>query len=61
MNCLTARDAMGREHIEHYFETRDNQLITRQPLRLFMVTKNPDIAMSDCLFYLVPVDEQLRH
>jgi len=61
MNCLTARDAMGREHIEHYFEIRDNQLITRQSLRLFMVTKNPDIAMSDCLFYLVPVDEQLRH
>jgi len=61
MSCLTARDAMGREHIEHYFEARDNQLITRQPLRLFMVTKNPDIAMSDCLFYLVPVDEQHRH
>ena len=61
LNCLTARDALGREHIAHYFETRDNQWITRQPLKLFMITKNPAIAMADCLFYLVPVDEVQRH
>lgn len=61
MSCLTARDVTGREHIGHYFEMHDNQLITRQPLRLFMITKNPDIAMSDCLFYLVPRDEKHRH
>jgi len=61
ISCLTARDSMGYEHIEHYFEVRDNKLLTRQPLRLFMVTKNPDIALSDCLFYLVPVDELHRH
>jgi len=61
ISCLTARDPIGCEHIEHYFEVRDNQLLTRQPLRLFMVTKNPDIALSDCLFYLVPVNELHRH
>ncbi len=61
ISCLTARDSMGCEHIEHYFEIRDNQLLTRQSLRLFMVTKNPDIALSDCLFYLVPMNEQHRH
>ncbi|EGG99081.1 DevC-like ABC transporter permease component [gamma proteobacterium IMCC2047] len=61
INCLTARDSMGSEHIEHYFEVHDNQLLTRQPLRLFMVTKNPSIALSDCLFYLVPVDDCHRH
>lgn len=61
MSCLTARDSKGCEHIAHYFEVRDNQLLTRQPLKLFMITKNPDIAMSDCLFYLVPVNEQQRH
>lgn len=61
LNCLTARDSMGSEHIEHYFEVRDNQLTSRQPLRLFMVTKNPDIAKSDCLFYLVPMDDSHRH
>ena len=57
----TAQGGAGREHINHYFEQVGNQLQTRQALRLFMVTKNPDIAMSDCLFYLVPVDEELRH
>ena len=61
LSCLTARDSLGREHINHYFEQVGNQLQTRQSLRLFMVTKNPSIAMSDCLFYLVPVDEDLRH
>lgn len=61
MSCLTARDALGREHINHYFKQVDNQLQTRQALRLFMVTKNPTIALSDCLFYLVPVNEELRH
>lgn len=61
IHCLTARDATGCEHIGHYFEVRDNQLLTRQPLRLFMVTKNPTIALSDCLFYLVPVHEHERH
>ena len=61
ISCLTARDSMGCEHIEHYFDVRDNQLLTRQSLRLFMVTKNPDIALSDCLFYLVPTNEQHRH
>jgi hypothetical protein len=61
LSCLTARDALGREHINHYFEQAGNQLQTRQALRLFMVTKNPDIALSDCLFYLVPVDEAFRH
>lgn len=61
LSCLIARDALGREHINHYFQQIDNQLQTRQALRLFMVTKNPSIAMSDCLFYLVPVDEGLRH
>lgn len=61
LSCLTARDALGREHINHYFQQVDNQLQTRQALRLFMVTKNPTIAMSDCLFYLVPVNEEYRH
>ena len=31
-------------------------LRTRQPLKLFMITGNADIAKSDCLFYAVQAD-----
>lgn len=43
--------------LEDYFELNDQALCTRQPLHLFMVTTRPDIALSDCLFYFVPVNE----
>ena len=61
LHSLTARDSRGFEHSKHYFEVIDGQLITRHALRLFMITKNPAIALSDCLFYLVPVNEHQRH
>ncbi|MBX3685962.1 MAG: succinylglutamate desuccinylase/aspartoacylase family protein [Rhodocyclaceae bacterium] len=31
-------------------------LLTRQALKLFMITNNPDIARSDCLLYAVQAD-----
>ncbi len=57
MSCLVARDAHGNDHSQHYFEMKDNEILARQNIKLFMVTKNIDIARSDCLFYVVPVDE----
>lgn len=37
---------------------RDGQLLTKQPLKLFMITTNPAIAKMDCLFYAVKSDGQ---
>ncbi|MCF7981607.1 MAG: succinylglutamate desuccinylase/aspartoacylase family protein [Pseudomonadales bacterium] len=52
---LVARDARGYDHVSHYFELQGNCLITKQDLKLFMITKNVAIALSDCLFYLAPI------
>ena len=57
LDTLMARDAQGYDHIQHYFEARDNCLLTLQDLKLFMITKNAFIARTDCLFYMVPINE----
>lgn len=53
---MTSSDT--RHRLEDYFAVENGQLVTRQALRLFMVTTRPDIALSDCLFYFVPEQEQ---
>lgn len=57
LESLVARDAQGYDHVQHFFELQDGCLITLQDLKLFMITKNASIALSDCLFYLVPINE----
>ena len=57
MACLIARDAHGNEHTRHFFETKNGKLVARQNIKLFMVTTNYEIACSDCLFYVVTIDE----
>ncbi|GGD52537.1 succinylglutamate desuccinylase/aspartoacylase domain-containing protein [Lacimicrobium alkaliphilum] len=46
---------LDRNHckISQWFRVDNHQLITRQALKLFMVTTNASIAQSDCLFYVV--------
>ncbi|MCB1662343.1 MAG: succinylglutamate desuccinylase/aspartoacylase family protein [Pseudomonadales bacterium] len=55
LSALVARDTQGYDHVSHYFTMVDNCLVTTQDLKLFMITKNIPIALSDCLFYLVPI------
>lgn len=43
----------GVNDISEYFYTRENQLVCKQNLRLFKVTTDKQIALSDCLFYVV--------
>ncbi len=52
---LQVVDIDGIDHINEYFEVRDNELHARNKLHLFMVTKNLEIAVSDCLFYFCEV------
>src|SRR5690606_4101160 len=51
---LSAEDSHCEEQVAHYFYRDEGRLITRRQLKLFMVTTNPEIARSDCLFYFVP-------
>jgi len=50
---LQLLDKKGRNVIDEYFYTRENQLVCRQNLRIFKATTNKKIALSDCLFYVV--------
>ena len=46
-------DASGHDVIDQYFVSREGKLYPRTFLKLFMVTTNPSIAVSDCIFYAV--------
>jgi hypothetical protein len=50
---FVAKDMYGVNRVDHYFQISDGELRPRMPLRLFMVTSNPNIATSDCLFYFI--------
>lgn len=41
------------DSIEHYFYIKNNELRAKVNLRLYMVTTRLEIALSDCLFYLL--------
>lgn len=43
----------GKNVIDEYFYARDNQLVCRHNLRIFKATTNKQVALNDCLFYVV--------
>ncbi len=43
----------GCNVIDEYFYTRENQLVCKQNLRMFKATTDKQIALKDCLFYVV--------
>lgn len=51
LDVLKVHDADGTDRLSHYLLTRSEGLYSAQRLKLFMVTTNPVIAQSDCLFY----------
>ncbi len=50
---VEARDESGDPVTEHYFTTRDDELVTRVPLMPSMLTCDPRIVRSDCLGYVM--------
>lgn len=48
---LKVHDAEGADVFSRFFDIKGNLLVTAQPLKLFMITTRPDIALSDCLLY----------
>ncbi len=43
----------GDNVIDEFFYSRENQLVCRQNLRIFKATTNKQVALNDCLFYVV--------
>lgn len=50
---LQLLDKQGNDVIGEYFYARDNQLVCRHNLRIFKATTNKQVALNDCLFYVV--------
>lgn len=57
LNVLGARDGSGRERARELFAVRDGCLHAARPLQPLMVTTDPMIARSDCLFYVVETED----
>lgn len=53
IRALRARDHQGNERLDEFFQEREGRLYPRHAMKVFMVTTNPDIAASDCLFYFI--------
>lgn len=53
LHALSAKDHEGTERLEEFFIEREGRLYPRHAMKVFMVTTNPDIAASDCLFYFI--------
>lgn len=51
LDVLRVNSAKGDDLLPHYLMARHEGLYSAQRLKLFMVTTNPAIALSDCLFY----------
>lgn len=58
--ALRVRNGRGEDVLAAYFTARDGRLYPSQKLRLFMVTTNPQIALSDCLLYASAEREHTR-
>ncbi len=56
LSALIAHDAQGRNRIHDIFAARDGTLEVVQRTRFFMITTDPAIARSDCLFYAIPAE-----
>ncbi len=50
---LQAYNDEGRDVAANYFEIRDGELLTRQPVMPAMLTRNERIIRQDCLCYLM--------
>lgn len=52
--ALTVLDARHENQLRRFYRIRDGCLYPAMPQKLFMITSNPVIAASDCLWYCVP-------
>ena len=50
---LHAYDDRGWDVAANYFEIREGELLTRQPVMPAMLTRNESIIRQDCLCYLM--------
>ncbi|MDT7044018.1 hypothetical protein [Candidatus Nitronereus thalassa] len=54
LNVLTAFDAKGNNRVKEIFSINKGQLHLAQAGRILMMTTDPIMASTDCLFYFLP-------
>ena len=57
LKAFNVRDAIGQDVLGEYFQLIDDGLYPTQTLKLFMATGSPEIAKSDCLFYVSKIKD----
>lgn len=50
---LTVFSLSGNQQVEDVLNVREGAIYPSRPLKLFMITTNPEIALNDCLCYVV--------
>ena len=58
LSILTAISHNRTENMEKVLRVNDGQIYPAQAIKAFMITTNPVIAKSDCLFYAVKATDQ---
>ncbi|MCX4025394.1 succinylglutamate desuccinylase/aspartoacylase domain-containing protein [Spartinivicinus marinus] len=53
IDCFQVVSHEGKDISQELLRVEGNQLFPKQPVKAFMITTNPIIAKSDCLFYAV--------
>ena len=56
LDVLYTKDALGDDRSREIFCVHEHTLRLVQPSRIMMATTRRDIAQSDCLFYVLPVE-----
>ncbi|NVJ59449.1 MAG: succinylglutamate desuccinylase/aspartoacylase family protein [Gammaproteobacteria bacterium] len=56
-DCMEAISDKGINVIDDLFELDNHALKAKQDLKCFMATRRADIALSDCLFYTLPMPD----
>lgn len=60
LSCLRLRSGQGEVPLLNWFYLDGQRLLSRYPLKLFMITQRVDIALSDCLLYAAPEQEHIH-
>jgi hypothetical protein len=58
IEILIARDSAGQDRTREIFQEKSGCLMMSQAAHILMMTTDPVIARSDCLFYWIPVNDQ---